>query len=78
MAFVYLYLRSKYIYICTQTVNTNRQKPTNRNPLRELNLQTDQTKSPISIASNIETCSNQLKQNNVVEKGYLVKKMFYF
>ncbi|RNA42309.1 hypothetical protein BpHYR1_022351, partial [Brachionus plicatilis] len=36
------------------------QKPTNRNPLRELNLQTNQTKSQISIASNIETCSNQL------------------
>ncbi|RNA19683.1 hypothetical protein BpHYR1_030492 [Brachionus plicatilis] len=36
------------------------QTPTNRNPLRELNLQTNQTKSQISIASNIETCSNQL------------------
>ncbi|RNA22162.1 hypothetical protein BpHYR1_043504 [Brachionus plicatilis] len=33
---------------------------TNRNLLRELNLQTNQTKSQISIASNIETCSNQL------------------
>ncbi|RNA29225.1 hypothetical protein BpHYR1_044955 [Brachionus plicatilis] len=44
----------------TQTVNTNRQKTTNRNPLRELNLQTNQTKSQISKASNIETCSNQL------------------
>ncbi|RNA28649.1 hypothetical protein BpHYR1_027841 [Brachionus plicatilis] len=43
-----------------QTVNINRQKPTNRNPLRELNLQTNQTKYQISIASNIETCSNQL------------------
>ncbi|RNA11563.1 hypothetical protein BpHYR1_001485 [Brachionus plicatilis] len=44
----------------TQTANTNRQKPTYQNPLRELNLQTNQTKSQISIASNIETCSNQL------------------
>ncbi|RNA20984.1 hypothetical protein BpHYR1_012956 [Brachionus plicatilis] len=46
--------------IRNKTVNTNRQKPTNRNPLRELNLQTNQTKSQISIASNIEICSNQL------------------
>ncbi|RNA11009.1 hypothetical protein BpHYR1_030881 [Brachionus plicatilis] len=46
--------------IINKTVNTNRQKPTNGNPLRELNLQTNQTKSQISIASNIETCSNQL------------------
>ncbi|RNA31324.1 hypothetical protein BpHYR1_034136 [Brachionus plicatilis] len=46
--------------LSTQTVNTNRQKPTNRSPHRELNLQTNQTKSQISIASNIETCSNQL------------------
>ncbi|RNA12627.1 hypothetical protein BpHYR1_021978 [Brachionus plicatilis] len=46
--------------VSTQTLNTNRQKPTNRNPLRELNRQTNHTKSQISIASNIETCSNQL------------------
>ncbi|RNA20438.1 hypothetical protein BpHYR1_053778 [Brachionus plicatilis] len=46
--------------IRNKTVNTNRHKPTNRSPLRELNLQTNQTKSQISIASNIETCSNQL------------------
>ncbi|RNA20485.1 hypothetical protein BpHYR1_011364, partial [Brachionus plicatilis] len=39
--------------VSTQTINTNRQKPTNRNPLRELNLQTNQTKSQISKASNI-------------------------
>ncbi|RNA27624.1 hypothetical protein BpHYR1_006147, partial [Brachionus plicatilis] len=55
--------------VSTQTVNTNRQKPTNRNLLRELNLQTNQTQFQFSIASNIETCSNLLspkKRNNLV------------
>ncbi|RMZ94365.1 hypothetical protein BpHYR1_036362 [Brachionus plicatilis] len=56
-------------------INTNRHKPTSRSPLRELNLQTNQTKSQISIASNIETCSNQLSPKNVINKVYLVTKM---
>ncbi|RNA01992.1 hypothetical protein BpHYR1_004569 [Brachionus plicatilis] len=33
----------------TQTGNINRQQPTNRNPLRELNLRTNQAKSQFSI-----------------------------
>ncbi|RNA42375.1 hypothetical protein BpHYR1_047685 [Brachionus plicatilis] len=43
----------------TQTGNKNRQQPTNRNSLWELNLQTNQAKSQISITSNIATSSNK-------------------
>ncbi|RNA13656.1 hypothetical protein BpHYR1_042827 [Brachionus plicatilis] len=62
--------------IRNKTVNSNRQKPTNRNSLRDLNLQTNQTKSQISIASNIETCSNQLspKKREILQ---ILKKNAY-
>ncbi|RNA05930.1 hypothetical protein BpHYR1_030605 [Brachionus plicatilis] len=70
--------------LSTQTVNTKIHKPTNRNPLRELNLQTNQTKSQILIASNFETCSNQLspkkrggKRLPRDENGTIKNKCFY-
>ncbi|RNA12418.1 hypothetical protein BpHYR1_045580 [Brachionus plicatilis] len=62
----------------TQTVNTNRHKPTNRNHLWELNLQINQTKSQISIASNIETCSNQLSAKKRGRKRLPCDKNVFF
>ncbi|RNA22085.1 hypothetical protein BpHYR1_033237 [Brachionus plicatilis] len=53
-------LRSKITPVSIQAGNTNRQQSTNRNPLGELNLQTNQAKSQISITSNnIANSSNR-------------------
>ncbi|RNA26210.1 hypothetical protein BpHYR1_038319 [Brachionus plicatilis] len=45
---------------------------TNRNTLRELNLQTNQDKSQISITSNIVTSSNK---ETIYENGKLLGKI---
>ncbi|RNA02677.1 hypothetical protein BpHYR1_040748 [Brachionus plicatilis] len=47
--------------------NTFAVPPTNRNPLRELNLQVNQAKSQILITSNIANNSN--KETTNVKKG---------
>ncbi|RNA45252.1 hypothetical protein BpHYR1_000281 [Brachionus plicatilis] len=48
---VLIHPKTYFSPVSTQTVNTNRQQPTNLSPLRELNLQTNQAKSQITITS---------------------------